>query len=1414
MEKEEYYLGLDIGTNSVGWAATNKEYKLIRAKGENLWGAYLFDEASTAEKRRLARGQRRRLARQHARINRLQALFAPLIFPLDPNFFIRLNNSRLYLEDKDDRVKSKYALFADKNFTDFDFHHKYKTIYHLQKALLTEDRKFDIREIYLALHHLVKYRGHFLMEGQNFDNQQDLESIANLAEEINIFYEENFSDFGAPIIIENISDIIIKMTSNRGVSRTSEALMPFFPLEDCSKEKKDFIKAIIGLLAGAKQKISHLLPGEEIDEDVDKISFSDSDFDEEKAPLLAGLLGDNFFPIEGLRKIYSYATMKKIMGESNYVAEAMVERYEGHKGQLDKFKKFIKKYFSHEDYIKMFRVFNDKENNYPRYIGMSKTQKLKHTGSHCSLDDFYTYVKNLLTSKESSDPVFIETRDSILGLLDKNNPEFLLKINNRDNASLPYQLNVIEARQIIKNQSKYYPELLAESKDSNQSILDRVITLIEFKIPYYVGPINDQHKGKKNGFAWLVRKPGKEKEQINPYNIDEIVDYGATQTEFIRRMTNKCTYLHEEDVLPVNSLLYREYDLLNHINTITVNNIRLSDEQKHLILSEIENKKTLTPKQIKKMLESMHPGTEVVIGGIDEEEKLTAGSIYDFKSILGEKFAGEKKEIEDVILWLTVFDDKETVRRKIRENYYNVFSEEDIKRMARLNYQGWGRFSQQLLIGPDFIVHDEQGEVTSILQLLRATSKNFMEIINDERYGIAQAIQAYNNQDGSERDSVQNLIDESYVSPMVKRATHNAVKLVEEIASIKKNPPTKIFVEVTRGEDKKKKGKKTTSRKNQLLELWKASRKDIIAFNNDVLSNQNHKIDYEAKISDINEKTERDFRSDRLFLYYLQFGLCMYTGEPIDLSRLNTDLYDIDHIYPQSKIKDDSINNRVLVKRIANSDKGDVYPIKPEVQLKMKPLWNYLKKSKLISEEKYERLTRTTHLSEDEMASFINRQVVSTSQSIKLVADIIKKLYPNTKVVYSKASNVSSFRRDFDLVKVREINDLHHAMDAYLNIVVGNAYDTKYTRNFVRERNFYETLNFADLFKFNIKNAWVSGDNGTITTIKEVNRKISSAKVVKKTMVRFSDGDGKGFYNLKLSPKGGNDLFPSKTDADNPLSNTEKYGGYTGKNNSFFTLAEYEKKGSKKRILVGVPIIYAKEALENDEYLRHTVLEGYYGLNNPVIIRKCIPFHSRLIVNGMPTYLAGVSGKQIILHNGVQLLLNSDMTQYIKNLGKLIKLYTGDKPESIAEYFQSKNEIVLNEVIDSITGEIKTKPSYITKKRNVEVYDILTQKYDLPIFKGTSHHNYFEKLVAGKENFVGLNIYNQAKAILEIIKTLQAKSNAGDLSLIEEKQLAEEKKKKSSGGAKIRIPMNISYDLDLVTDSPTGLFSYKIRLSK
>lgn len=74
--KKNYNIGLDIGTNSVGWAIVEEDtQKIIKKGGKALWGVRLFDDANTAESRRVARGTRRRYERRRQRIKLLQEIF-------------------------------------------------------------------------------------------------------------------------------------------------------------------------------------------------------------------------------------------------------------------------------------------------------------------------------------------------------------------------------------------------------------------------------------------------------------------------------------------------------------------------------------------------------------------------------------------------------------------------------------------------------------------------------------------------------------------------------------------------------------------------------------------------------------------------------------------------------------------------------------------------------------------------------------------------------------------------------------------------------------------------------------------------------------------------------------------------------------------------------------------------------------------------------------------------------------------------------------------------------------------------------------------------------------------------------------------------------------------------------------------
>lgn len=36
-DEKKYYIGLDCGTNSVGWAVTDEDYHLLRRRGNCYW---------------------------------------------------------------------------------------------------------------------------------------------------------------------------------------------------------------------------------------------------------------------------------------------------------------------------------------------------------------------------------------------------------------------------------------------------------------------------------------------------------------------------------------------------------------------------------------------------------------------------------------------------------------------------------------------------------------------------------------------------------------------------------------------------------------------------------------------------------------------------------------------------------------------------------------------------------------------------------------------------------------------------------------------------------------------------------------------------------------------------------------------------------------------------------------------------------------------------------------------------------------------------------------------------------------------------------------------------------------------------------------------------------------------------------
>ena len=350
-------------------------------------------------------------------------------------------------------------------------------------------------------------------------------------------------------------------------------------------------------------------------------------------------------------------------------------------------------------------------------------------------------------------------------------------------------------------------------------------------------------------------------------------------------------------------------------------------------------------------------------------------------------------------------------------------------------------------------VDSKTGEAESdknIITMLWETNENIMQLLSS-KYRYSENIEHMNRQYYAlpeNHKSMSERLKDMYVPTAVRRAVTRTFDIVKELKKIQGRDPDKIFIEMARGTGETPKGKRTNSRKDQILEHWHGlDNKDINDLKKSGIWEHLDTID-DAKL-----------RSDKYFLYFMQLGRCMYTEKPIPFEEVeNEHKWNIDHIWPQAKIKDDSLDNKVLVSSNENGKKSDSYPISDDIRHSMAGLWHSLYKKGLISEKKYQRLTRSTPFTDDELSGFIARQLVETRQSTKAVATLLKEQFPNTEIVYVKAGLVSDFRQEMGMLKCREVNDLHHAKDAYLNIVLGNVYNTRFTKdplNFVKNNEKY-----------------------------------------------------------------------------------------------------------------------------------------------------------------------------------------------------------------------------------------------------------------------------------------------------------------------------------------------------------------------
>ncbi len=1347
-----YYVGIDAGTDSLGWAVTDKNYNIIRRKGKSLWGVRLFESAVTAEDRRISRTTRRRYARRRQRIILLQEMFKGALDKVDPKFIQRLNDSALWAEDKHEN--QIYSLFNDADLTDREFYNEYPTIYHLRAALIKETKAFDVRFVYLALHHLMKNRGHFLFSGSmgnvtSFENTYK-EFMDCLKDEFNLELEcTHITEF------ENI-------ITDKKLSKTQKwkNLQDLYNVPKSDKQTIEIFK----LITGCKAKLSVVFNDESFNEnEIKEISFSDDDYQELREKL-EGEIYEKTELVDIMHSVYNFGVLADILSDgdyegTSYLSIAKVNIYNKHKEDLKLLKNFIKTYIP-EKYAGFFAA--DGENNYCAYVGGYKKNGKTYTVKRCNRDDLYKKIRSLLKEAMQCDE---EIKQYITDEMERGS--FLpLQVSN-NNGVIPYQVNKTELEKILDNAEKYLPFLGEVDEECGKTVKEKIIALFEFRIPYYVGPLNTAN-GEN---AWMVRKA---EGAIRPWNFNEKVDIEKTAERFIKRMTNQCTYIERESVIPKYSLLYCKFMVLNELNNVKINGEKLSVELKQRIFNNLFKKeKQVTGKKLLNYLNT-NEGYELEkenLSGFDGNFKASLTSYIELKNkVFGDEI--EKYSVQElaekIINWVTLYgDDKNLLCRVLKKECGDKLTDGQIKEILRLKFNGWGRLSEYFLDkleGADC----ESGECFTIIGGLWNTQNNLMQLLS-QRFTFTKEIKKENQ--GYEINgeiTYDKLVKDVVASPAIKRTVWQTVSVVEEIKKVMGKEPEKIFIEMSRGPQEKV---RTESRKTKLMKLYDSIKKECD----------------DGVYEELKAKDDSDLKSIKLYLYFTQMGKCMYSGERIDLNRLNdTTIWDRDHIYPQSKTADDSLDNLVLVKKEINSRKSNGL-IDPQIQNKMTGFWKSLKNSGLISDKKYNRLVRTTPLTNEELAGFINRQLVETAQSTKVLATLLDRIYSDTEIVYVKAGNVSEFRKRDNTqngVKVRDLNDYHHAKDAYLNIVVGNVYYTKFTSNPLNwlNKNPGTEYSLKRMYDFDVvskgETVWKRGNDGTQAL---VNKTLGRNDILYTRYALCNKGE---LFNQQMVKATGdsskNILVPVKKGMP-----TWKYGGYNSVTPAYFMLVESkDKKDRLKRTIEAVPLYRVKEFTQNKEAILDYCRERL-ELKEPRIIIPRIKKNAKLVIDGFPMHLKGTTGKQLILQGAVQLCIDGENTEYLKKVTKYL--------EANKNRNDKKTLLPVNEYMK------------LSKEQNTILYDVFLDKLANSIYQYRPANPY-KNLVDKRERFLELNIEEQCIVLGELLHLFQCKPLNANLTLIGLSS--------NTGSIKKNKEITGADSVKLIYQSPTGLFEHTVDLLK
>ena len=1382
-QNNDYIVGLSLEPNAVGFAAIDKKNSLISLKGKTVIGVTTFKEGQSAVERRYSRSARRRTSRKKRRIKLLEEIFSEEMAKVDPGFFLRLHQSWISPHDKK-RTGYPAIIFPTKA-EEKEFYKAYPTVYHLRQALMTEDKKFDLREIYIAMHNIIKRRGNFLysVSARNFDTSKI--NVRKALEAINDNYQVLKSQGFTYCELEvgnadRIEDVIKGVDEDKTVFiREKIKKITNLLATETSKTSQKMYKQLAKAIFGLKVQFDIIL-GQTIDKTEKpnwSLKLSDEDFEDKLEVISASLNDEQQAIVKAIQSLYTAIVLNSIVPDGQTISESMIQKYDQHKKDLILLRKVAAEQEDPKKAKKLVLAYDLYINN--RHHGkIIEAKKTFNKNKSLTTKEFYKIVKDNLPENSTN-------ATEILTMIENN--EFLPILRTNQNASIPYQLQQKEIDLIIENQSKYYPFLAQENpvREHRKQAAYKIDELITFRIPYYVGPLiteADQKATSGKSFAWLVRSTPYDHTPITPWNFNKKVNINVTANNFIRKMTLKDTYLLGEDVLPEKSLIYQRFKVLNELNGIKVNGKKLSVETKQDIYKDLFQKKTtIREDDLVDYLHECKGYSKVEIAGLNLVGKTvrfasSLSSYIHLKKIglFDEQLDDAKyqKDLEKIIDWASVFEDKKIYREKLRE--ISWLSDKQFKAIASWTLNGWGRLSKRLLTQ----IFDDNGQ--NIIEKLWDSKQNFRQIITSPSFKKEIDLA---NEEMAQSTDLNDILADAYTTATNKKTVRKAAKVVKDIVSCAgHNVPDQIVL--SKPIVKQNPYELSRNRGKELLKKYDQATSSFI----------NKELIKELEDSNSNLLLS----SDKYYLYFCQAGRDALTGEKIPYSEIKSCV--VRNVLPKKLSLNRDMSNKILVINSSQGSKVELTKdcsskIIPNINISVGRMWNVWHANGLINKAKLDNLyVDPDNLQEFEQKKYLEKELSVRSAIVKLLAVVLHKLYPKTEIIVINSQYPTDLRERLGLYRNTQVNDYCYGMDAYLNAVCGNFLYQVYPRfraYLVYDR--YDKLNgkgsLKDLKQFNLLWPLLQKNVAKPETLNEIYES-GTDKVLFDRHKDFYD-KLRRVYNFKIMlvsqetytlneamtlatiyPRPDRDkatvrtLVPKKNGLDPKI-----YGGFSNSQNTFMIIVKIIMAKKVVYKVLPIPMRY-RDKLEKAEK-NNTYDETL-----------------RSIVEPMIASVKGLRGFDIIVNH-----LNFNQEMVNKKNGHFIL--------STASYMYNGNQILLSpDAMRILNGKLESQED--EDRSLIKVYDEVLEQIDnyVPLFNIRSYN---QKLHKGREVFVKLDVTKKRATLSSILRGLHCNSSSSDI-----KELGIGV---GFGLFQQQSGIQLTADTLIIFKSITGLRQKKVRLS-